>query len=243
MAVQVELYRREDVSESEQDAEALRRRELVEKLGFSPQLQFVQEAGDEASRFYPELSGFELEVWTLFHRSYYSKAKDEWSGYHFDRVPTDVLAEIDFAHGFGGFDDIELWTPERGVELDPMAVGVVGHRLGWSQQRYDLGENAAFNSNARFFPITRWGESLMPFGEIKRRVLRSRVRAFTYNFWGLTKKPLEVPEAVLDYAETLLDQNPRMEIEVKKTNKFSRHCRRRMLRVNGVKVCIVCGSH
>ncbi len=241
MAVQVELYRHKEALESEQDPEAAHRRELVENLGFSPQLQLVDEVGNEAARFYPELTGYELEVWTLFHRSYYRKGEGEWSGYHFDRVPTDVLEEIRFAHEFGGLDDIELWTPERGRDLDPMAVGVVGHRLGDNQYWVvdDLGRNAAFNQNARFFPIVRWGESLMAFEEIVRQVVLSRFEFVTWSW----KPRSEITRAIIDYAKPLFETNPRMQFKYGLAGRLSRHCKQRMIEVNDTAVCVACGAH
>lgn len=243
MTVQVELYRREEALESEEGTEATRRRELVEKLGFNPQLQLVEEVGNEATCFYPELTGYELEVWTLFHRTHYRKSKKEWSGYHFDRVPTDVLEAIYFADGFGGFDDLELWTPEHGRKLDPMAVGVVGHRLGRREQERDLGGNAAFNSNARFFPIVRWGESLMALEEIAERVLLSR---FKHNSYRSRRRPA-ITQAILDFARPFFKADPRQQLTYWRAGMFTKHCGEHMVMVmvgeEETTICGACGAH
>lgn len=244
MAVQTELYRKPEADEVVENEEIERRKELVATLGFTPQLQCVDELGLEASRFYPELTSFELEVWTLFHRTYYSKSKDEWKGYHFDRVPTSVLEEIRTADSLQVFDDIELWTPEWGKELDPMAVGVVGHRLGRRDLTHDLGQNTAFNSNARFFPIVRWGESLLPFTEIVNQVLRSRFKTVVSGFWGPVEvAPEGVPEAVLGYAQPLFEVEPRKKFFLERAGRFKKHCGSRMIVVNEkAAVCVVCGA-
>lgn len=237
MTVQVEEYRITEVIDLDEDEEAKRRKELVATLGFNPQLQCVDELSVDASRFYPELTGFDLQVWTLFHRSYYEKSKGEWEGYHFDRVPTKVLEEISVATSLEVFDDLELWTPEGDrKDLDPMAVGVVGHRLGDNDYtvKNNLGLNAAFNSNARFFPITRWGESLLPFDDIKRLVQLTRMKLG----WDV---PSTVPDAIVEYTKPLFEKNPRARIRLEKGSWLARHCNERMLKVNGTHVCVACG--
>ncbi|HVO86232.1 MAG TPA: hypothetical protein VMT23_00675 [Candidatus Binatia bacterium] len=243
MTVQIEPYRRDVVLQTVMDDEAVRRHELVEQLGFNPELQLVDEHGDEAASFYPELAGFELSIWTLFHQSVYSKNKEEWSGYHFDRIPTEVLSHIGFAQEFGGFDDIELWTPERKVELDPMAVGVVGHRLGHSELRHSLGQNFAFNRNARFFPIVRWGESLEAFDRIKERALLNTIQ-LTHGFRNKV-----VPLGVLNYIEEQLHSGVRSPFWIDKASRLAgKHCGERRVWVSpregvAANVCGVCGAH
>jgi hypothetical protein len=236
----VEVYRDKDVQVTKDqpahNTEATLRLQLVEKLGFDPSLQCVKEAGDEIA-LYPELTGLELEIWSQFHQSYYSRKQEGLADYHFDRVPTDVLTEIDFAVEFGHFDDVEIWTPERDPALDPMAVGVIGHRLGRRELIHSLGKNAAFNLNARFFPIVRWGESLLSITDIKQMVLKRR----TETYYAAAVWP-DLPQAVRDFVERLFDQSPRESITVTKAGLLYRHCRRRMYDVNGTKVCAVCGA-
>lgn len=235
MVAQVEKYRHDEVIEDlEVDEEAERRKALVEQLGFDPKLQCVDELTAGPSKFYPELTGFELAIWTLFHRSYYSRNDDEWGGYHFDRVPTPVLEEISTAVSLDVFSDVELWTPGP-KDLDPMVVGVVGHRLGDREREWWIGKNAAFRQNARFYPVVRWGESLLSFDEIKEQVFQKMVTLGR----GVTN-PL--PPPVEAHVRQSFVNNPQRDLHITRASWLAQHCRERMYNVGGTVICVVCGE-
>lgn len=244
MATQTELYRNESPTDMPADPEVERRGALVEELGFNPKMQSVDEASLEPSRYYQELTGFRLHVWMYFHATVYSKNSGEWAGYHFDRVPTNVLEEIRTAGSLGVFDDIEVWTPETPVRRheDPLVVGVVGVRTElprvratWGGLRDGLTSNIANSGTARFFPIARWGESLLPFEVIRDKVVLARINQYA------SMPP--VPSAVLEYIEKALQANPLVGVfKLEKAFGRPKHCKKRMYTVNDVRVCTVCGA-
>lgn len=244
MTAQIELYRAETPAERSECSEAERRSKLVEELGFNPKMQSVDETCLEASRYYQESTGYQLRAWMFFHATYYSKSQGDWAEYHFDRVPTSVLDEIRTAEALGCFDDIELWTPETPVRRheDPMAVGVVGVRtqlpgsLDFGRLRVGFTPNLAQSGTARFFPIARWGESLLPFEKILKSVVLRRVKLDYY-------MPREVPKGVLQYLEGLFQDNPLQDqFQLDKAGRRRKHCDQRMYTVDGTPVCTVCGA-
>lgn len=245
MTMQVELFRHENDLETGTDQDSGRRRQLLGDLGFDPVLQLLAEKSETASRFYPELTGFELEIWALFHRTYYSKKAEDWSSYRFDQVPESVLEAIKFAETLEEFDDIEIWTPEHKsvmMDIDPMVVGVVGIRPTLEQNQgvavNQYGVNALTYAGARYFPIVRWGESLAEFTDIVHRVFRRML-----DYTGFGDAPLVLPETVAEYAMSGFKKNPREWIYYEKASMFNRHCGTRKFRVNDVNICVVCGAH
>ncbi len=241
MTIDVELYRDDQTTglpEGQEEKDAQHRQNLVSVLGFNPEVQ----CAPEPWKYYPEMTGLELAVWTLFLPTYYQRSVGGWQKYSFDRVPTSVLEEINFALSLEVFDDVELWTPEQPVRAsvpvtDPLVVGVSGHPRSFrGVSTYDWGNNFAYqHPQTRFFRITRWGESLQPFEDIKRQVMVSRMAPT----W---KGEYVVPEGILNYALPLFEASPYETIHLDRAGAFSRHCDQRKLKVNNQPVCVVCGA-
>jgi hypothetical protein len=247
--VQILDYRKPEVEEPSNQQEVDHRSQLVSALGFSPQFQCVDEVSLDASRYYEELTGRDLDLWMLFHRSFYEKSKGEWEQYHFDRVPTQVLEDISFADQLGVFDELEIWTPERRSEIDPMAVGVVGERTVTAQIDWaHWGSNTCHSGNARFFPIVRWGESLMSIEELTDQLVPRRIQISPY-------LPGLIPQGVLSFVRSIISNTPRARVFLDKAGVFAKHCGERAsrleIRTRGfaspadktVTVCAVCGEN
>lgn len=194
-----------------------RRQKLCATLGLDVQANFVGESDIEADKFYTELSGYELNILMSYLPRWYSRQEGDWKNYRFDVVPTEVLEEINFALSLQIFDDLEIWTPER--INDPMAVGVVG-RHGGSRS----------SGSARFFRISRWGESLRTFKEIEEKILKTRIHNWLSNR-PITPKVQEfidlsvIPKLKEDLGR---DFNSRFYID---RCSFFFHCRQRMYKI------------
>ena len=149
---EVTLVLKKIQEETEKRSQKEKRANLIDSLGLGSQpLELPPDLGD-IGKIYPELKDQELRIWHRFLPTRYCRNKGQWSGYNFDVIPTEALEYIQTAVSLGVFSDMEIWTPEQ--KTDPMAVGVIK------------------NNGSRFFQIVRWGESLAPFEEIKRKVLR-----------------------------------------------------------------------
>lgn len=158
----VETYRKEEeeLDLAAQAPEQQRYKQLAEDLGLKVPDDTRSHYADDAARVFGELTGEELATWQRFLPTSHSMEDGDWVDYEFDVPPLAVLEEISTAKSMGIFHDIEIWTPEG--QKDPMAVGVI-HM-----------SPARLRDQARFFPIVRWGESLMPFEEIQAIVKKLR---------------------------------------------------------------------
>ncbi len=178
----VEKHRFElQVQDGSADASAKERMRACEKLGLKVNAQLSDIP-------YPEITGYDLVIWDAFLPSSYSCKKKEWEEYYFDCIPQSALDEIESACDANVFTDIEIWTPEK-RRTDPLAVGVLGSR----------GANNRF-AGGRFFKIVRWGESLLPFEEIERRMESQLI---------INKTSRVVPEFVYEKAREILVVNGR----------------------------------
>lgn len=230
----------EDIESLPVIQQAKRRHELAEQLGFNTQLQNVDLKAEEAAVFYEELTGYELQAWSIFLATYYSRADKRWEEYQFDQVPIEVMEEIAFADRLEVFSDVEIWTPERARTnnvlrmFDPVAVGVIGRRIPGRQEFPDIGKNATNIEGVRCFPVVKWGqERVLTFDEVERGAVRCQ---FLFDFW----EPIATPEPVLAYALNAFRDNPRSPIKIGRS--VRRHCDQRMLTVNGTRVCGTCGG-
>ena len=160
--ISIKNYRKTAIPDTpEEPSDEMRERsELCEKLGLDSQADVVDTRDPKA--FYPEITRSEHKFWGNFLPAVYSKARGNWKGYHCDVIPSEVLREIDTARNLKIFTDFEIWTPEQQF-TDPVVVGVVGARTYFN--------NSLPTGNARFFMISRWGNSLIPFEEIVKTVL------------------------------------------------------------------------
>lgn len=122
------------------------RKELCESLGLGYQVERI--LAFDPGIIYHEMTLDERNTWKKFLPTSYRKGK--WNGYNFDTIPIEVLHEIDFASKTELFSRLEIWTPEETTNPDPIVVGIT--------------------VAGRHFLIARWGESLIPFQEIKQKM-------------------------------------------------------------------------
>lgn len=187
--------------ERQEDAAAAERETLLLRTGLTARLKTERETAshrnrmDVAGTLYPELRGRELRTWRRFLPTTYDIDK-----YVYDEVPVEALRHIKTAQELGCFDKIIIWTPENNTlmgllkrrfdavkdraaealkSMDPMAVGVI-----------------EINDTTHFYPIARWGESLLPLKKIQAKVRRVRAGAFIL---GLLVPALLVGLAIASY--------------------------------------------
>lgn len=174
--MQIECYRNRaiEVKKVEKSKKDEGRKILCKELGLLKQADNTDCV--KAEDYYPAMTKEELFVWQEFLPTFYSKNEKEWKKYDFDIIPTKAMEEISFAVSLGVFTDIEIWTPEEKI-VDPHAVGLVGSRE---------------NKNITLHGITRWGESLRSFLEIKRMVLDK---------WQRNETKEKIPEKVQEYMD------------------------------------------
>jgi len=159
----VETYRKvtkgphpEMISSHKKDAQE--RKRLLSDFGFKnvKKLDKAAETSDEASIFYEKISKYDLKIWEVFLPTKYYYKPRHWGGgrdfsfgdYRFDKIPTEVLKELEFAQSLKLFDNFVIMTPE---EKDPLLAGVV-----------------TSPNEDNFFIISRWGESLISFEILKK---------------------------------------------------------------------------
>jgi len=138
------------------------REERLKRFGFKGQREMAEygEKIQRANLFYDKLSREDCGVWSAFLPTKYQYNFDEglgWSKYKFDVIPDEILAEIEEAYSLKLFDNLLIWTPEIRMS-DPILLGRISNPIA---RRYE---------DHGYFLIARWGESLLPFEEIKRRV-------------------------------------------------------------------------
>lgn len=155
-----------------QEDEALRRE--YQDLGLNGQVQLlnkkVEAVKDETraeARITPEKVGFqriapaEMSIWKNFLPTEYRRREDI-SRYLFDLIPQTVITEWESARLFGLFQSFSIRTPERESILKRMEERPLDPILvGW------------FDGDP--YLISRWGESLKSFSEIKARVWLRRI--------------------------------------------------------------------
>lgn len=170
---EVEQEKSRAVSKYEAVWENLQRKKgRYQELGFKAQAEIVdkeidvlkKEVTTEAiskSNFRPEALGYqvitpeEMRIWSTWLPTEYTE--DELEDYRFDRIPQATLTEFEAAKSLGLFETFTLRSPETQKVQDPILIG-------W------------FNRIP--YLISRWGESLRPFSEIKSIVEKS---------WKITK--------------------------------------------------------
>lgn len=155
-------------------------RKLLGKLGFGRLVQSLRNERMRTTCHYEQLSGYELHVTMAFMPTAYRERR--WDRYNFDLVPTYALKALDAAKEANRFDGYELWTPERPNpepkqprRLDPMFVGVIGAHHDMSRN-FNWRYREIGNTDLSFHPIARWGEAVLPFENIEKRVLDNRVK-------------------------------------------------------------------
>lgn len=131
------------------------RSDICQSLGLEAQSKLSDNIN--VDKYYPVISKESLFILKRFLPKSYSKMAGDWKGYCFDTIPYKVLEETAFADSLRTFSDLQIWTPEQNI-VDPMIIGVIGSV-----------------DNASYYLISRWGESLKSFEEIKEVVL-SRMR-------------------------------------------------------------------
>ncbi len=159
MTTEVAIYRKLNVAHLIEPQTETISTQLRKELGFerqqpphsSPRIQ-------KAALFWPQLSPKEFAIWEWYLPTMYLRGSgyNEWAAYNFDIIPDDALVEIKEAIDMKVFDFMEIRTPERKHMTDPVVIGYV------KIPGYDpIG-----------FLIVRWGESLIPFEEIRRQYIR-----------------------------------------------------------------------
>ena len=187
-----------DAQVEEKTAQMERSMKLLVGLGLTRQaektkrdIEIEEKTSDiDPALFYRAVSGYERYIWRQFLPTGYSKRLNSWDDspfsrtfvtmsdrrrhsalefnadlpssrpweeYDFDMIPLECLEEINFAVETRFFRSLEIRTVEpiqlivwRKLQEDP---AVFGH--SW---------------DGRCFMITRWGESLMPFEEIREKI-------------------------------------------------------------------------
>lgn len=105
--------------------------------------------------FYPAINEEEMRIWSKWLPASYvsepSKIQErKIESYKFDTIPEGVLNEWQLAKSLDLFEEFEIRTPERQIQ-DPILIG-------WN--------------NKIPYLIARWGESLIPFEEIKKSIFK-----------------------------------------------------------------------
>lgn len=124
-----------------------KRKELCKELGLKIQEQLSESTLISPDMFCKRLSDEELKVWAFFLPTVY--AGDQLKNYQYDTIPTEVLQDWKLVKDLGLFESFEIRTPELQLRQDPILIGV--------------------RQGARYL-IARWGESLAPFEEIRKKV-------------------------------------------------------------------------
>jgi hypothetical protein len=160
-----------------------RRRKLLTEAGFHTLVKeevfhsHAKSKLETTRQLFEELDGKRLGNWKRFLPTVTST-----DNYTFDAVPEEALEAIISAKGLRLFSRIEIWTPEGNsflglvarklelakdkldrfiAQLDPMAVGVL-----------------TIDGKEHFFPIVRWGESLLPYHKIRNHNWRTHGSAW-----------------------------------------------------------------
>ncbi len=116
-----------------------KRRALLEKLCLKEQQKmFAEDVGTP----YQRLTRVGINIWHAFCP--HVTELNDFKGY----IPTRVLEIVE--QTTERFDRMEVWSEEQ-TNPDPVLVGVVGKE---------------YSSNAIFYLLARWGESLLPYGEV-----------------------------------------------------------------------------
>lgn len=161
----------------------VRRYKLLSDAGFDTRRRVESNSAHSRSKLettrhlYEELDGKRFSNWKKFLPTVTST-----SSYNFDEVPEEALEAIIEAKELHCFSHIEIWTPEGNsflglvarrlnvakdkldkfiAQLDPMAVGVI-----------------TVEGKVHYFPIVRWGESLLPYKKVQSQVRRTHSTAW-----------------------------------------------------------------
>lgn len=188
--MKTELYRKADVEtdvpssdevEAYKDARAIRQQRL-KNAGFYDRASAESAADgyksklEMAEALYGELDGKELKTWQRFLPTVTSRGS-----FTFDEVSEEALDAIIEAREFECFDRIDVWTPEGNTFL-----GIVASTVDAAQEKVNklvasidpmaVGVICDADGTEHYYPIARWGESLLPFKDIKRQVGRTRTK-------------------------------------------------------------------
>lgn len=157
---------------------------LVEKFGFKGMAASLQTQQRISSCGFTALTGYELGITTLFVPTTY--VQQQWKNYRFDTIPLPVLKTLEAVQSSKVFHTYEIWTPEVApvAQIDPILVGVISDAMqrgrdnwmGGNSQAWNWQDRYGPNSMTQFFPIARWGESLVSFSEMEAQVLRKHKR-------------------------------------------------------------------
>jgi hypothetical protein len=183
--MQIEDYRRTttvpDASATDVSAE---RKTLLESAGMTKLLQRESERQPKlalaALVYEQELSVKELATWMEFLPTCYSP-----QSYSFDSPDDDVIGAIAFATELGCFDRIEIWTPEGGSLKERLSFNRNGFRRAMSSFLDNLidpmavGVISGSDGTQHYFPIIRWGESLLSFEQVQKSVSKVRRQLHT----------------------------------------------------------------
>ena len=118
---------------------------LIESLGLEGQAALLKpkQGGGQQRVPYRKLTKYEAFVWEQV-----CQKKTNLKQYKDAAIPLRVLQVA--AHAKDLFDRVYVWHPESADLKDPVLIGVNGHEYG-DQER---------------FLLARWGETLVPFGEL-----------------------------------------------------------------------------
>ena len=189
------------------------RGELCAKLGLDSQLCRI--VANIAEHYEP--LGDEEPIWrrhlpTAYRRSLPKEDRLSWTNYCFDIIPVEALREMEAALPM--FPDMEIWSPEKLRHQDPLVVGI---------------------SAGKAYKVVRWAESLLPFDEIKRKVVDSLIVG---NVSLLSGKALDALRAYMAEFPT--------RIYVSRRSFWGRHCGARVICVvinfcHWYRICQECG--
>ncbi len=147
MAMQVETFEATELDERMQPEDAAQCAALAEKLGLKGQERFAgaPDDGGAARRIpYREMTKEERVVYGLL-----LPARDTVENYARGPIPLRVLQVLEHARSLGIYTAFKVWHDQAGP--DPVLVG----EISYSAQHL----------------LARWGESLEPFGQMRRRAV------------------------------------------------------------------------
>lgn len=189
-----ETYRKTDEVPASKEGEDVQehhevRQAKLKEAGFSKRALVESKNGAKAGRLetarvvFDEITGPRLRTWRKFLPSTCDRAD-----FDFDAVPEKALDEIIQANSMQCFDRIEIWTPEGNsfLALVSRRLDVAKDKLGKLMAKLDpmaVGVIEDVEGRKHYFPIARWGESLLPYKSIKRHV--RRVHGSAWALFGL----------------------------------------------------------
>ncbi len=146
MAMQVETFEATELDERMQPEDAAECATLAEKLGLKGQARFAGAADDGRARRIPyrEMTKEERAVYGIL-----LPARDSVENYARGPIPLRVLQVLEHARSLGIYTGFRVWHDHAAP--DPVLVGEVGY--------------------SAMHLLARWGESLEPFSQMRRRAV------------------------------------------------------------------------